>query len=91
MTNNVFLLVACTATVKYRDLGEGRRISVPKVEKWRAELSKDQSATILRYKGEVINVRCHSGRFLNWEEKQRFLRHLGLGMVASNFDVRGEA
>ncbi len=71
MVDLIFLVVVGAATIDYRNFAEGRCSFIPKVEKWEAELSKDQSAAILKYKGKVVNVRCHSVRFLSWD-KQRF-------------------
>jgi hypothetical protein len=64
MPNDVFLPVVSAAIVDYRNCavrGGGR---LPKVEDWEVELPKDQSASILKHKERVVNVRCHSARFL---------------------------
>lgn len=51
MADDIFLLVVDAATIDYCNFAEGRRSMVPKVDVWEVELSKDQSAVILRYKG----------------------------------------
>ena len=73
MTDDIFLVVVGAAIIEYRNFAEGRRSFIPKVEEWEVAPSKDQSAAILRYKGKVVNVRCHFVRLLSLENQRFFI------------------
>src|SRR5277367_4513816 len=75
MPDDVFLPLVSAAVVYYCNFAVRGRGRIPKV-KWDVELPRDQSASILKNRERVVNVRCHSSRF-SGPEKERLQLYVG--------------